>query len=240
MTPINDKNRPPPHPNVTHPPRVPWLTLLAAGAILLLIPTSLILAPPFAGFNAPLTQRIFYYHVPSAWVAYLAFAVTATASAWHLHTRTPRSDQIARASAEAGALFALIALGTGLVWSSQEFLGYTPLEDPQVISLAVVILGYLGYFALRGAIDEPRRKARAGAVYGLLAFIGVPMSYLASKASIHPDFTRPEQELDPILWALLLGATLAFTLLYAALVQLRARLAAIEDHLDQHPEDPTP
>lgn len=212
------------------------LAWAAVAAVAVLIPVSLVVAPPFAGFNAPLTQRIFYYHVPSAWVAYLAFLVTAAASAWHLRARSPAADRWARASAETGALFAAVALGTGLVWARQEFLGYSPFEDPQVISLAVVILSYLGYFALRGAIDDPRRRARAAAVYGLLAFVGVPLSYLASKASIHPDFTRPEQTLDPRLWGILLFATLAFTLVYAALAQLRVRLAAVEDRLD--PEDP--
>ena len=214
------------------PRRAPWLLLAAIAAIIAQIPLALVVAPPFAGFNAPLTQRIFYYHVPAAWVAYLGFAVTAAASAWHLRTGSPRADQVARAAAEAGTLFAVMALGTGLVWSSQEFLGYSALEDPQVVSLAVVILSYLGYFALRGGIDEPRRRGRLAAVYGLLAVVGVPLSYLASKASIHPDFTRPEQELDPLLWALLLASTAAFTLLFAALVQLRARLAALEDHAE--------
>lgn len=212
--------------------RPPWLLLAAAGAMLVQIPLALVVAPPFAGFNAPLTQRIFYYHVPAAWAAYLGFAVTAAASAWHLRSRSARADQVARASAEVGTLFALVALGTGLVWSSQEFLGYSAIEDPQVVSLAVVILSYLGYFALRSGVDEPARRGRLAAVYGLLAVVGVPLSYLASKASIHPDFSRPDQELDPLLWALLLGSMAAFTLLFAALVQLRARLAAVEDHAE--------
>lgn len=222
--------------------RPPWLLAAALVAVLVQIPLALVVAPPFAGFNAPLTQRIFYYHVPAAWVAYLAFAVTAAASGWHLWRASeglpvdPRADRVARASAEAGTLFALVALGTGLVWASQEFLGYSAIEDPQVISLAVLILAYLGYLVLRGGIEDPARRARLAAVYGLLAVVGVPLSYLASRASIHPDFTRPEQELDPLLWALLLASTLAFTLLYAALVQLRARLAAVEDHVETLPE----
>ena len=212
--------------------RAPWLLLAAIAAMLVQIPLALVVAPPFAGFNAPLTQRIFYYHVPAAWVAYLAFAVTALASAMHLRDGSPRADRLARASAEVGTLFALVALGTGLVWARQEFLGYSALEDPQVISLAVLILTYLGYMTLRGGIDDPRRRGRLAAVYGLLAVVGVPLSYLASKASIHPDFSRPNQELDPLLWALLLASTVAFTLLYAALVHLRARLARLEDRAE--------
>lgn len=211
----------------------PWLAAAAGLAVLAQVYLSLVYAPPFAGFNAPMTQRIFYYHVPAAWVAYLAFALTAGASAWHLWKRAPAADRVARASAEVGTLFALVALGTGLLWARVEFIGYSPIEDPQVISLSVVILAYLGYFALRGALDEPRRRARSAAVYGLLAFVGVPLSYLASKASIHPDFTRPEQSLDPLLGIILLFCTASATLLYAALVQARVRLARVEDHLEE-------
>lgn len=211
---------------------IPWLPVAAGLAVLVQIGLTLAYAPPFAGFNAPMTQRIFYYHVPSAWVAYLAFALTSAASGWHLWRGGAASDRLARASAEVGTLFALVALGTGLLWAQVEFLGYSPFQDPQVISLSVLILAYLGYFALRGALDEPRRRARVAAVYGLLAFVGVPLSYLASKASIHPDFTRPEQSLDPLLALLLLSSTAAFTLLYAALVRVRVRLALVEDRLD--------
>lgn len=217
--------------------RIPPLLVAALALMALHVPLSLVVAPGLEGFRAPLTSRIFHYHVPSAWVAYLAFACTAACSAWHLRTRSPRADRLARAHAEMGTLFALVALGTGLVWARQEFLGYRAVEDPQVIGLCVLILAYLGYFALRSGVDDPPRRARLAGVYGLLAFIGVPLSYLASKASIHPDFTRPEQELAPVLWAHLLLGALTFTVLHFALVQVRARLALVEDALEQ--EEPT-
>ena len=62
-------------------PRRAWLPWLAGLAVLANVPLTLVVAPEAAGFNAPMTQRIFYYHVPAAWVAYLAFAVTAFAGA---------------------------------------------------------------------------------------------------------------------------------------------------------------
>lgn len=210
------------------------LLAVAAGVGLVVdVLVTFLVAPEAANFRAPLTQRIFYYHVPAAWVAYLAFAVTAFASARHLLRGDLRSDAVALASAEVGAVFGFVALGTGLVWAEQEFLGYTPVEDPQVISLVVLLLAYMAYFVLRGGIEEPVRRRRLAAVYGLLAVLGVPLSYLASKASIHPDFTRPDQELDPRLGLFLLFSTVVFTLVYAALVDVRARLARVEAFVEE-------
>lgn len=215
--------------------RVPWLAWAALVAMLVQIPLALVVAPPAAGFNAPMTQRILYYHVPAAWAAYLAFAVTAGASLWVLARRDERADPLAVAAAEVGTLFSVIALATGLVWSRQEFVGYSPVEDPKVITLVVLILAYLAYFALRSATPDPARRRRLAAVFGLLAFLGVPLSYLASRASIHPDWTRPEQSLDPRLGWVLLASTVAFTILFAALVDARLRLARVEDALEENP-----
>lgn len=206
-----------------------WLAWSAGLALAANVPLTLLLAPEAAGFNAPLTQRIFYWHVPAAWVAYLAFAVTALAGAWVLWKRDARADAVAVASAEVGTLFSLIALGTGLVWARQEFIGYSPLRDAKVITLVVVILAYFAYFALRASIPERERRARVGAVYGLLALVGVPLSYLASRASVHPDFARPDEALDPSLGVYLMISLVIFTLVYAALVDARASLARREE-----------
>lgn len=208
-----------------------WLPLIALLALLVQLPLALWLAPEAENFVAPRTQRIFYYHVPSAWVAYLAFGVTAAASAWVLWKgyEGGRADRLAFASAQVGFLFGAIALATGLVWATQEFFGYSALEDPKVITLGVLLASYGAYFALRGSIEEPDRRARLSAVFGLLAVIGVPLSYLASRASIHPDFTRDDESLDWRLGVILLYSTVAFTLVYAALVQMRMRLAKLEE-----------
>jgi len=205
-----------------------WLVWSAVAACIVQLPLALVVAPEAANFNAPLTQRIFYYHVPAAWVAYLAFAVTAVASALVLWREDARADRVAAASAEVGLVFGTIALVTGLVWATQEFFGYSALEDPKVITLGVLLAAYLSYFTLRSNVDEDKR-ARLSAVFGLLCVLGVPLSYLASRASIHPDFTRPEESLDWRLGLILLYSTVAFTLLYAALVSMRVRLMRMEE-----------
>ena len=209
-----------------------WLAWLAAALVAIDVYLTLAVAPTAANFRAPLTQRIFYYHVPAAWVAYLAFFVTAALSALALWRDTPtRWDALAAASAEVGTVFSLIALATGLVWASQEFVNYSPFEDAKVISLVVLILAYFAYFALRTGIAERDRRARLSAVYGILAFIGVPLSYFASRASVHPDFAQADESLDPRLAIFLVYSLVAFTALYAALVRERRELAQREEAL---------
>ncbi len=211
----------------------PLLIGAAIVAMLVNLPLTLLVAPAAANFSAPLTQRIFYYHVPAAWVAYLAFAITAAASFEHLRSRSMRADRIALASAEIGTVFAAIALVTGLLWARVEFLGYSAIEDPKVVTLVVLIGAYVAYLALRASVDEAAVRARLAAVFGILALLGVPLSYFASRASLHPDFTRPEQSLDPRLGLILLYSTFAFTLLYAALAALRHDLALVEARLEE-------
>lgn len=208
--------------------------LVALGLLGLLgvVALAFFVAPDAANFQARLTQRIFYFHVPSAWVAYLAFTVTAYGSARFLASRDARHDRLAAASAEVGLVFSAIALVTGVVWSSVEFFGsYSPFTDAKVVTLVVVILAYLAYLTLRSGVDDPQRRGRLSAVFGLLAFAGVPLSYLASKVSLHPDFTRPDESLSAELGMILGVSVMLITLLYAALTAHRLRLLEIEDAL---------
>jgi heme exporter protein C len=211
-----------------------WLPWPAAALLLVDLYLTLRVAPTAANFRAPLTQRIFYYHVPAAWVAYLAFFVTAALGALALWRDQPmRWDAWAAASAEVGTVFSLIALATGLVWAKQEFLNYSPFEDAKVISLVVLILAYFAYFALRAGVAERERRARLAAVYGILAFLGVPLSYFASRASVHPDLARSDESLDPRLAVFLIYSLVAFTALYAALVQARHRISVAQEEAER-------
>lgn len=187
-----------------------------------------------AGFRAPLTSRIFYVHVPSAWVAYLAFGVAAVASARVLaDKRAETADLVALAAVEVGALFAGVALVTGAVWARAEFGGdYVLVRDPKLVTTLVLELAYLGYLALRRSVDDPPRRARLAAVYGIAALVGVPASYLANRATTpHPDFLAGT-ELAPSAMGLLFGALAAFTFLAAVLAALRFDLARVEATLE--------
>lgn len=209
------------------------LLALAVLGVFAVIALSLVVAPDAANFRAPLTHRIFYYHVPAAWAGFLAFAVTALAGAWHLKSGSRNADRWAAASAEVGLVLSTIALVTGILWARVEFTaGYSVAQDAKVITLLVLILAYAGYLTLRSGVDDRVKRGRLSAVFGLLAFLGVPLAYLASKVSVHPDFTREEQSLAPELGMILGVSVLAFTVLYAALARTRVRLIELEDAVE--------
>ncbi len=208
------------------------LTALALASILVLIVLAM-RAGPAAGFNAPLTQRIFYFHVPLAWAAYVAFATTAFASGHYLYRENPVADRIALASVEVGTVFATLALVTGLLWSRVEFgASYSPFSDPKVVSLVVVLLGYVAYLTLRSGIEELGKRRRLAAVFGLLAVIGIPVSYFASRLSVHPEFAREGSGIAGNLLAIMLYGTVAFTLLFAAFVWMRVDLETLRERAD--------
>lgn len=216
--------------------RAPFLAT-CAGA---LAATALAVAFAFgalAGF-APLTSRLLYVHVPAAWVAYLAFAVAAGASIAVLgDRRAERNDLVALAAVEVGALFGAVALVTGIVWARVEFGGdYSLVQDAKLITTLVLELAYLGYLALRRNVDAPPERRRLAAVYGVVALVGVPASYLANRATTpHPDLAGGTGLAGGV-WVLLLLATAAFSALFAALARwrfdlaVREALAEVADH----------
>lgn len=212
---------------------------LALPAAALALPAFLVLglalAPPVAGFRAPAASRILYLHVPAAWVAYLALAATLAASLRVLAGDAPDpggADAVAAASAEAGTLFAAVALATGLLWARVEFLAHDPFSDPKVVTLVALVAAYAGYLALRLNLPDPQRRARLAAVYAVAASPAIPASYWASRVSLHPDFTAPGAGIGPGLLAPLLAATALLAVVAAGLVHLRTRLRRLEVALE--------
>ena len=118
--------------------------------------------------------RIFFFHVPAAWVAVLAFTVAMVASLRVLRgTAVRRLDDLAAASSEVGLLFSVLALGSGMIWARAEWGAFWS-WDPRQNTLLILLLIYAGYFALRSAVLDPERRSRLAAVYSIVAFVTVP------------------------------------------------------------------
>lgn len=146
----------------------------------------------FGVMSAPIAQKIFYFHMPSAWASYLAFGVTLFASAMYLGSRDRRYDRFALSSAEIGVVFATIAILTGPIWAKQEWGVYWRWDDAKLTTTFILWLVYIGYLSLRAAMSEPSARARVSAVYGILGFVTVPMSLLSARIapllrSSHPE-----------------------------------------------------
>ena len=204
------------------------LTLVALGVSAVL---SLVVAPADAVQGD--VQRLMYVHVPSAWLAYLAFAVVFVASIAYLRTKKTRWDRLAAASAELGVLFTSLAIALGMLWGKPVW-GTWWTWDPRLTTTAVLLLIYVGYLAVRRITDNPGRRARWAAVVGIVGFIDVPIVHLSVVwwRSLHqgPTFFRlggPQIE-GTMLLALLVGVA-AFTLAYAYLRPLRLRVGRLEE-----------
>ena len=179
-------------------------------------------------------QRIFYFHVASAWVGLFAFFVTFLAGIGYLAQGQRRWDILALSSVEIGLTFITMTVVTGSLWARPVWGTYWTWEPRLTIS-AVQLLIYVAYGMLRAAIESPERKARFAAVYGVVAFVTVPLSWFAIRwwRTIHPDILTGGEGMSvmPRMVHTLLVSLAAFTLLYTTLLRQRVRLERAADVL---------
>ncbi|HJH31759.1 MAG TPA: cytochrome C assembly protein [Methanosarcinaceae archaeon] len=122
--------------------------------------------------------NIFYFHLPIAITSYLAFFVVFVASILYLKKGTHNWDVLARSSAEVGSIFALLVLVTGSIWAKATW-GWYWIWEPRLTTSLALFLVYLAYLLMRQAIEEPEKRARLSAVFGIIGFASVPLSFLS-------------------------------------------------------------
>ena len=180
-------------------------------------------------------QRIMYVHVPSVWVAYLAFAVAFVASIAYLGRRAAPADRLAHAAAEVGTLFLGITIATGSIWGKPTW-GTWWTWDARLTSVSVVFVMYVGYLLLRGMVDDPERGARFAAVLGVIAALNIPLVHFSVYwwRTLHqpPSLMKPGgATMPPVILAALLVNFAALALVGAYFVAKRARLLRREAEL---------
>lgn len=207
--------------------------------ILLGVTTLLMLAALYMVFiyvptdaETGIIQRIFYFHVPLAWVAFLAFLVVFMASIRYLWKRDKKWDFIASSSAEVGLVFTTLVLITGSIWARPTW-GVWWVWDSRLTASLVLWLIYLAYFIVRSYIGEEERRARFAAVVGVIGFIDVPVVALAITLwrTQHPGPVIFEGGLSGEMMATLMVAITAFTALYFLLFTGRVSLKKDEDEV---------
>jgi heme exporter protein C len=157
---------------------IPWFgaaSLLLAVAGLYI---GFVLAP--TDFQQGEAYRIIFIHVPAAWMAMFVYLVMAGWCAASLIWNTRLSAMMAQALAPTGAMFALIALWTGAFWGRPTWGAYW-VWDARLTSTLILFFLYLGFIALRAAIEDARRADRACAVLALVGVINVPIIYFSVK-----------------------------------------------------------
>jgi heme exporter protein C len=186
-------------------------------------------------------QRVFYFHVASAWIGGLALFIGLLAGILLLITGQLFWDRLELASVEIGLVFSAMTLFTGMIWGRPAWNTWWT-WDPRTTTFAILILIYFAYLMLRNAIEDPDRRARFAAVYAIVAFISVPITFLSIRLwrTIHPVVIGsgdPSAEgsfnmVAPMVHTLLFSLAF-FTVLYVTLLWHRLRLAGYAEQVEQ-------
>jgi len=212
------------------------LNIVALVAMLIAVYAALIMAPDALNVAPSIrpVQRVIYFHVPAAWSSMLAFFVAFAASILYLITKHIRWDIWARSASELGIAFTVAAIISGSLWAKPAWNTYWT-WDPRLTTYTIVLLLYIAYFMLRGAIDEPARRARMAAVYGIFAFLSVPLTFMSIRwwHTIHPVIIDPSAEfgLGPGMSTAFFFSLFAFTILFIDLLANRIMVAWNEERV---------
>ena len=209
-----------------------WMTVVIIAAFLY--------APPAKGLGE--TARIIFFHVPTAWLASLAFLISAIGSLQYLRTQQQKYDIWAYSAAQIGLIFAVLATVTGSIWAKKIWQSYWN-WDPRETSIFILLLIYAAYFALRSAIDVEEQKAKLSAVYSIVAFVTVPFFiFIIPRVyeSLHPDpLINPEGEIkmDGRMLQVFINSLRSFTLLFFWMLRLKIKSQMIRSKIEQLEHD---
>jgi heme exporter protein C len=204
------------------PPRLPLASLILGPLTLIGMLASIWMIFLYAPMDAieKDAQRIFYIHVPSAWVGMLAFTITAVAGIVYLVKAEEHWDWVARASAEVGTVFLSIALITGSLWGKPIW-GTWWTWDPKLTATLILWFMFVAYLMLRSYMGRSHASARSGAVLAIIGVIDVPIIYEATNwwRTLHPTAEIGQQAALPLPVVLtVLVSSVTFTLLYSLIM----------------------
>lgn len=179
-------------------------------------------------------QRIFYFHMPSAWLALgPAFTVVFVCGILYLWKQRLIYDRIAAASAEIGVVFTTITLVTGPLWAKPIWGAYWT-WDPRLTTTLVLWFIYVAYLMVRSSFPEGHRRARLLAVVGIVGWVDVPLVFMSIRwwRTIHPTLINLEgMQMDSAMQALLVFSLAVFTLLYVYLMVVRVGQETLRSRL---------
>lgn len=173
-----------------------------------------------------IVQRIFYVHVPSAWVTFLAFGITALCGAAYLWLRDERLDWAAQSAAEGGLVFGAIMLTSGPLWAAYAW-GTPWTWEPRLTLTLLMWFVFVGYFLVRASAEDRQAGKRMAAVIGVLGALLIPLVHVSVLwfPSLHPQPVVLNVEegptLDGDMLITLMTGLLAFTLIFFSVFCLR-------------------
>lgn len=209
-----------------------WWKLILFAVMGWVIVAAFAYPPPQMQIGA--ASRIFYFHVPQAWVAVLAFLISMIASINYLRKGRPIDDDRARTAAQLGLLFSILATVTGSIFAKVTWHSFWN-WDPRETSVFVLLLIYGAYFALRSAVNGEEKRARLAAVYAIFAFITVPfLVFVVPRVlpSLHPSDSVIDSSgsftMSGVTAMIFFPSLAAFTGLFAWIYRLGLRASVLE------------
>lgn len=178
-------------------------------------------------------QRIFYLHLPVAWISYLAFFLVFIFSALHLRKRNGKWDRWAHSCAELGVVFTSVTIVSGIIWAKPIF-GVWWTWDARLTTTALLWLIYVGYLMVGAYSESPEKSSRLRAAVGILGFVVVPINYLSvylwDTVHVEPIIGGGEESfLSSEMYTTLMFSLFTFTLLFFALLKVRVMLRRNEE-----------
>jgi heme exporter protein C len=204
---------------------------IAAYLALIFAPTELVMGD---------VQRVFYFHIGTAWVGLLGFILSAVLGIIYLVTKNVKWDIVEVAAVEISVVFFFITIVLGSIWARPAWNTWWT-WDPRLTTAAVTELIYVAYFMLRGGIEDPDRRARFGAVYALLGGLSAPITFMAIRLfrSIHPvvigavNANQEKMSMSGDMKTAFFFALFAFTVIFIDLFWNRIRLGQLQDKVEQ-------
>lgn len=210
-----------------HKRSIPLILLTGTTAIAVAVGLVLSLTSPPDAFQGDFA-RIFHVHVPSAWIAFLAFGFTAVGSLGWLIRKHHICDLFAASSAQIGVVFTGAAIISGSLWGKTVWGTYWDWSDKRLTTTALMFFVYLGYLAIRHATDDPLQRANRSAFVGIVGALQLPLVYFSVRLwrTLHPGttITPGNIDMDSEMLRAFLANLFAFTLVFITLLVFQIRL----------------
>ena len=205
--------------------------ILATGMVFLYAPMEAVMG---------WVQKVFYFHVSAGWVGMLGFLVAAVAGIAYLRSKHQKWDGVGLAGVEIGLVFMLICIITGAIWARPIWNTWWT-WDPRLTTATIMELVYAAYLMLRSGIDDPEKRARFGAIYAIIGFASVPLTFISIRLfrTIHPVVIGSSDpsavgafDMSARMSQTFFFSLFAFSILFADLLWHRIRLSKLEEQVD--------
>ena len=207
------------------------MILVAAGMVFFYVPVEVMMGS---------VQKVFYFHVATAWVGMLGFLVAAIAGVVYLRKGNLLWDIAGNGAVEISLIFFLTAIVLGSIWARPIWNTWWTWE-PRLTTAAIVELIYAAYLLLRQGVDDPERRARFSAIYAIFGFFSVPLTFISIRMlrTIHPVVIGSAEaasqggfNMDSPMKLTFFFSLAAFTVFFADLLWHRIRLGQLRAEVD--------